>query len=251
MAPSKSLRMFTTVRTMLDDHLFDAFDWFDFEGALSSAGTDKVFFTRIAGDVAGQPVPYAATDSKCGDGGGFLFRTDFDGASKVGNARTGTFASSQFLLGGQADISFDCHGTGGFVALCLGSDGSNCKRVYCRTASTTMVTKKLSSSLTRQWVGRSVHFRLVDDQTGGFLAVDNIFFSTGPSIIPTHPLPPRPPTRTVLWAATRRASMTRHGNTRPHTPKRCQQGLRDDPRTTLRAKWQNHSWSLTGRCWNM
>lgn len=175
----------------------------DFESGGLSTGfvSGGLTFTKTDGTIDGQPVKYTREGTTDGirkrsvclsDGGGnFLFRTDLKESSdwKCCSPQTnlfGTYKSSQFVLGA-GEITFDYSGNGGYVALCLGSNSSKCKKNYPYSSSNIMTQGRFRAADLMDWVGKSVHFELVDDGPTAYIAVDNIRFNmTGPTHVYAH-----------------------------------------------------------------
>jgi len=146
----------------------------DFETGNLASGALK--FKKISGTVGGQPVNYtsAADSSNPNGGGSYLFRTDFNTVNKVGDGPQGVYRSSVFTPA-VGEITFDYAGHGGYIALCRGAD---CKKSYPSLNDTTMKRGSFTVEELTTWVGQSVFFEVVDDQSGGWghIAIDNIIF---------------------------------------------------------------------------
>ena len=156
----------------------------DFEsGKLTSGG---LTFTRTAGTALQQPVKYsdASDTSNPAGGGNYLFRTDYNGASKVGDGPVVTFVSTGFRLGA-GEVTFQYTGDGGYIAICKGTE---CKKKHPRRHSVSMIPGSFAASELSSWVGETVHFRLVDNNNcyWAFLAVDNIKFNMQPGSVVEH-----------------------------------------------------------------
>ena len=104
-----------------------------------------------------------------------MFRSDFDGVTKVGDGAKGVMESATFVLG-SGSIDFDCSGDGGYIALVLAESEQEVLQLRPNHRSTTMKAGGFSVEQLAQFVGREVKFRLVDSSLSswGWIAVDNI-----------------------------------------------------------------------------
>ena len=77
----------------------------------------------------------------------------------------GKFVSSSFPLAA-GPITFDYSGNGGYVALCVGDGSSNCMRAYPASEAKPMQPGAFDEDALAGWIGKDVHFELVDDDPG-------------------------------------------------------------------------------------
>jgi hypothetical protein len=147
---------------------------FDFESGLT-AGSLELKRVAKGTNLGTQPVTYAsASDSVDASGGkaGHLFRTDFDGAKKVGDRRRGRYQTDKFRLG-TGPVTFEGAGYGGAVRV---FNGRQFVEARPNLKSTTMKTFTIPAETLAKWVGQEVVLQIHDWSRGGWghLALDNI-----------------------------------------------------------------------------
>ena len=106
-----------------------------------------------------------------------MFRSDYDGSTKVGDGKTGVFESPPFRLG-PGKIEWMYAGAGGTIALVDATASSSAVLLSfaANRQSTTLTPASWTAAQLKQYIDKSVKLQIADTATGGWghIAVDNL-----------------------------------------------------------------------------
>jgi hypothetical protein len=167
-----------------------------------SQGWNKGGWDYSGGSLGTQPVAYADTlNTNPNTGGSNLFRSDYNGASYVGSTSVGEYRTPLFDLG-VGDITAEWSGSGN-VAIGLyeytdtphqGRDSDRLLKTSSPSSTNAELTQfTWSAASLADHVGKHVFIKVVDSDTSGFIAVDNLAYpglfkiDGGTATIPASP----------------------------------------------------------------